>query len=406
MHCCVPRRGPRPSTHKAFLGSSSAVRTRSSRAAHHRAMSPKSRFLNKPALAVTVVACGCVIIAGPWIVARPTGMRPGRGGAVVGAEPGADREPLRRVPARSTVTRRSRIPPIRSDGRMSFGAQEDAVDAASRALRGTTCRRELMALKEAPPKPPTAAELRRAVRFSQCMRERGVPDWPDPHPDGTYPLDARLRRAGKGGIFGPARGVPAPRSRRRDPGQPVLASCPAGEGDGAPAVPRRQRRRRCTGEPHGEDRASLARGCLPRRCRPGPRSGVSRSSGRDLRRPCGCCASRPSGMRDRRCAADPRRRFPGRRRRSSRRRPRRALPADLDRSAGGRVADGVVEEVAEYALEAVAVEQGETPSSPFAQEVIPRARIAGSKSASAPRTTSPRSATTSDGASSRYSSRA
>jgi hypothetical protein len=85
---------------------------------------------------------------------------------------------------------------------VSFGAQEEAVNAASRALRGTTCRRELMAIKEAPPKPPTAAELRQAVLFSQCMRQHGVADWPDPRPDGTYPLNPRLRRAAKGQLFG------------------------------------------------------------------------------------------------------------------------------------------------------------------------------------------------------------
>jgi hypothetical protein len=36
--------------------------------------------------------------------------------------------------------------------------------------------------------PPTAAQLRQLKAFARCMRSHGVPGWPDPKPDGTFPL--------------------------------------------------------------------------------------------------------------------------------------------------------------------------------------------------------------------------
>jgi hypothetical protein len=36
--------------------------------------------------------------------------------------------------------------------------------------------------------PPTAEELAKMGQFSQCLRQHGFPDWPDPKGDGTFPL--------------------------------------------------------------------------------------------------------------------------------------------------------------------------------------------------------------------------
>jgi hypothetical protein len=36
--------------------------------------------------------------------------------------------------------------------------------------------------------PLTADDVRKLIRFSQCVREHGIPDWPDPGPDGVFPL--------------------------------------------------------------------------------------------------------------------------------------------------------------------------------------------------------------------------
>jgi hypothetical protein len=37
-----------------------------------------------------------------------------------------------------------------------------------------------------PDQPPTAAQLASLRAFAQCLRQRGVPNWPDPNPDGTF----------------------------------------------------------------------------------------------------------------------------------------------------------------------------------------------------------------------------
>jgi hypothetical protein len=36
--------------------------------------------------------------------------------------------------------------------------------------------------------PVSAADVERIERFSQCVREHGIPQWPDPNPDGSIPL--------------------------------------------------------------------------------------------------------------------------------------------------------------------------------------------------------------------------
>jgi hypothetical protein len=38
------------------------------------------------------------------------------------------------------------------------------------------------------PQPVSDADLARLVRFAQCMRDNGIPEWPDPKPDGSFPL--------------------------------------------------------------------------------------------------------------------------------------------------------------------------------------------------------------------------
>lgn len=43
--------------------------------------------------------------------------------------------------------------------------------------------------------PPAPAEMQQLVRFAECMRDNGLPDWPDPRADGTFnPPGNRLER--------------------------------------------------------------------------------------------------------------------------------------------------------------------------------------------------------------------
>jgi hypothetical protein len=35
----------------------------------------------------------------------------------------------------------------------------------------------------------SAADLQQLLQFAQCVRQHGVPDWPDPKADGSFPID-------------------------------------------------------------------------------------------------------------------------------------------------------------------------------------------------------------------------
>lgn len=49
--------------------------------------------------------------------------------------------------------------------------------------------------------PPVPQQLfQELLSFARCMRSHGVPDWPDPAPDGTFFLNSRLIAAGKLGF--------------------------------------------------------------------------------------------------------------------------------------------------------------------------------------------------------------
>src|SRR5262249_61685581 len=48
-------------------------------------------------------------------------------------------------------------------------------------------------LRQVPPRPddfqpPSAETLQHMREFSQCMRQHGVTSWPDPKPNGTFPI--------------------------------------------------------------------------------------------------------------------------------------------------------------------------------------------------------------------------
>ena len=50
--------------------------------------------------------------------------------------------------------------------------------------------------------PPVPQQLfQELLSFARCMRSHGVPDWPDPSPNGIFFLDSRLIAAGKQGTY-------------------------------------------------------------------------------------------------------------------------------------------------------------------------------------------------------------
>jgi hypothetical protein len=48
--------------------------------------------------------------------------------------------------------------------------------------------------------PLTAAEMAKAKKFAQCMRQHGLTDWPDPNATGEFMLPQRYARLGKAGL--------------------------------------------------------------------------------------------------------------------------------------------------------------------------------------------------------------
>jgi hypothetical protein len=48
---------------------------------------------------------------------------------------------------------------------------------------------------------PDAATLQKMTQFSACMRGHGLPDWPDPNSDGTFPLPPDITARGKSGLL-------------------------------------------------------------------------------------------------------------------------------------------------------------------------------------------------------------
>ena len=42
-------------------------------------------------------------------------------------------------------------------------------------------------------------DIQTAIKFAQCMRSHGLSDWPDPNPDGSYPLPPDLQTQSKSG---------------------------------------------------------------------------------------------------------------------------------------------------------------------------------------------------------------
>ena len=206
----------------AFLGSSSAVRTASSGTTQHRVMSPRRRFRSRSALAVTVVACAFAVVAAGTLIRSHDSGAPA-------AEVPSWQQALRQIGHRYAACLRQHghpqiaDPTLTSDGRLSFGAQDDAVSAASRALRGddlspASSWRSRTRLRSRRPRPSCAERCSSlsASASTECPtgRTRTRTGRSRSTSGSAAPARARSRCAGA---------VPAPQSRQRDPGQPFDA---------------------------------------------------------------------------------------------------------------------------------------------------------------------------------------
>jgi hypothetical protein len=73
------------------------------------------------------------------------------------------------------------------DGRWHFAISPDSAPASTRAA----CQRLMPDMTASPPVPQ--AQFEQLVRLAECIRQHGVPAWPDPDPDGAFGLPPALQ---------------------------------------------------------------------------------------------------------------------------------------------------------------------------------------------------------------------
>ena len=74
-----------------------------------------------------------------------------------------------------------------SDGRWHFATSPGTAPYSTRQA----CQHLFPTDNASPPVPQ--AQFQALVRLAQCIRQHGEPAWPDPDPDGSYPLPASLQ---------------------------------------------------------------------------------------------------------------------------------------------------------------------------------------------------------------------
>lgn len=74
-----------------------------------------------------------------------------------------------------------------NDGRWHFAVSPGSAPASTQR----TCQHLFPSVAVSPPVPQ--AQFQQLVRLAQCLRQHGVPNWPDPDPDGSFPLPPSLQ---------------------------------------------------------------------------------------------------------------------------------------------------------------------------------------------------------------------
>jgi hypothetical protein len=68
------------------------------------------------------------------------------------------------------------------DGRWHFAVSPGSAPASTQRA----CQHLFPSNNASPPVPQ--AQFQQLVRYAECLRQHGVPNWPDPDPDGSFPL--------------------------------------------------------------------------------------------------------------------------------------------------------------------------------------------------------------------------
>jgi len=75
-----------------------------------------------------------------------------------------------------------------NDGRWHFAISPGSAPESTQQA----CRHLFPSVNASPPVP--LAQFQQLVRLAQCIRQHGVPNWPDPDPDGSFPLPPSLQK--------------------------------------------------------------------------------------------------------------------------------------------------------------------------------------------------------------------
>jgi len=146
-----------------------------------------TRVTTAPAL----LACGLMLAAGGLLAGCGSGSQPPAGGAGNTAGAGA---PDSSITTLIQCYRQHGDPafpdPIYdpSDGRWHYAIPPNSAPASTRAA----CQRLMPNMTASPPVPQ--AQFQQLVRLAECIRQHGVPNWPDPDPDGAYGLPRSLQQ--------------------------------------------------------------------------------------------------------------------------------------------------------------------------------------------------------------------
>jgi hypothetical protein len=157
-------------------------------------MSPSRRIRRKTILAVTAALTVGVILAVTAVVHT----RGSSANDAVGTQGQTAGENLTRLGHNLAQCLRTHGSPQIADpvpnghGDLSWGSQGSQVKMGMHAGGRRACRAQAQALQDQFARPPAPADLHGLVLFAQCMRREGAQDWPDPRPDGTFPLNRRL----------------------------------------------------------------------------------------------------------------------------------------------------------------------------------------------------------------------
>jgi hypothetical protein len=74
------------------------------------------------------------------------------------------------------------------DGRWHFAVSPGSAPAGTQQA----CQHLFPSVNASPPVPQ--AQFQALVRLAACLRQHGVPNWPDPAPDGAFPLPPSLQK--------------------------------------------------------------------------------------------------------------------------------------------------------------------------------------------------------------------